>query len=476
MPSKGNLCALLLALGLLFLAPAGHVGAEAPHPSSGSQSHRLLLPMVNQSITLEAQTTASPADITTGERLTISSKITNPSAMDVSADVVVRVYAPDRSKAYEQTWRAQAIGARQVRSIETAFVPAVGAAEGYYTIEVSITCARTYARFFHNILAGSFSVKKPSPLPANGGLYWGIAMQDIPWNLAKLENWENSVGKRMSIVHFWNFWNQGGTMQKFQAEQLSRVRAHGSIPMVSWPSEKMGGGKIQPDFRLREIINGRYDSYIRQWATDAKNWGHPFFLRYGHEMNGPLYPWSEDANGNARGDFVKAWRRIHDIFIEVGARNATWVWCPNVDFPNSPWPTVQSLYPGDTYVDWTCMDGYNWGEGSGNGWQTFEQVYSHTYNNILRAAPNKPLMVGEVGSSTNGDKPGWIRDAIGTAIPQKFAALKAFVWYNWQFDGQDWRIESSSQSLGAFKEKIALPVYLPNQFGNVTTSPIPPMR
>jgi hypothetical protein len=27
-------------------------------------------------------------------------------------------------------------------------------------------------------------------------------------------------------------------------------------------------------------------------------------------------------------------------------------------------------YPGDTYVDWTGVDGYNWGKGNG-GWQSF---------------------------------------------------------------------------------------------------------
>ena len=59
--------------------------------------------------------------------------------------------------------------------------------------------------------------------------------------------------------------------------------------------------------------------------------GHPFFLRWGHEMNSDRFPWSEDANGNRRGEFVQAWRHIHDIFTSVGASNVSWVWCPNVE-------------------------------------------------------------------------------------------------------------------------------------------------
>jgi hypothetical protein len=307
-------------------------------------------------------------------------------------------------------------------------------------------------------------------------VYWGVTMKDVPWDMAKLESLEKAAGKAVSIVHFWTFWNQGGTMQKFQTALLTRVRGHGSIPMISWPSERMGGGLNQPEFRLREIINGRYDSYIRQWATDAKNWGYPFFLRYGHEMNGPFYAWAEDANGNQRGEFVQAWRHIHDIFTQVGAKNASWVWCPNVDFPGSPYPTVQSLYPGDNYVDWTCLDGYNWGTASRNGWQSFDEIYRHSYNNVLQTAPKKPMMIGEVGCTTNGDKSGWIRDAVGTAIPDRFSAIKALVWYNQPDSGQDWRIDSSTATLGAFREKIIAPMYLANPFSNLTTSPIPAMR
>jgi len=31
--------------------------------------------------------------------------------------------------------------------------------------------------------------------------------------------------------------------------------------------------------QLADVIVGTYDGYITAWATDAKNWGHPFFLR-----------------------------------------------------------------------------------------------------------------------------------------------------------------------------------------------------
>lgn len=483
MPAKGKLCALLLTLSILFATTGTSLMAASSNTQGAAPSGptRLLLPQigtqagaVGAAVSLDVQTRLSGTEVSPGAHLIVSSQISNPNPQAVSANIQMRVHRPDASVIQEQVWTAQDIASGQAQSVTLDFAPASDAPSGRYTIEVRVTCAKTNIVFFHNPSASSFTVQvgtKPT-----GGLYWGIAMKDIPWDMNKLASWENSVGKSMSIVHFWTFWNQGGVLQKFQTALLDKIRAHGSIPMVSWPSERMGAGKTQPDFRLSEIINGRYDDYIRQWATDAKNWGKPFLLRYGHEMNAPLYSWGEDTNGNKRGDFVRAWRHIHDIFTQVGASNASWVWCPNVDFPKSPWPTVESLYPGDSYVDWTCMDGYNWGNGSYNGWQTFDQIFSHTYGNILRVAPNKPMMIGETGSSTNGDKVNWIRDTIGAAIPERFAALKAVVWYNWQFDGQDWRIESTADTLNAFREKIASPLYLPNQFGDLSTSPIPAMR
>src|SRR5438105_15657730 len=56
--------------------------------------------------------------------------------------------------------------------------------------------------------------------------------------------------------------------------------------------------------------------------------------------------------------FVSAWRHVHDIFAARGATNAVWVWCPSA--PGFASSTAQAYYPGDTYVDWACADGYNW--------------------------------------------------------------------------------------------------------------------
>ncbi len=306
--------------------------------------------------------------------------------------------------------------------------------------------------------------------------YFGVAIQGVPWDMSLLTAWENKVGKKAGIVHFWQFWNQDGKAVRFQPNLMNAIRSHGSIPMISWPPEKMGAGTNQADFQLSDIINGAYDSYIRQYATDAKAWGKPFFLRVAHEMNGYWFPWSETANGNSRGQFVQAWRHIHDIFTSVGATNATWVWCPNVEFAGSPYPTFASLYPGDKYVDWTCLDGYNWGSNfpEKSGWISFKDLYSYAYNTLGQVAPNKPVMIGEFASSeVGGSKASWISDALSTQITKTFPRIKAHLWFNTNCDGVDWRVESSGAATSAFKTGIASSYHLGAQYGSLSTSPVP---
>lgn len=321
------------------------------------------------------------------------------------------------------------------------------------------------------------------PVRPTPSVYWGVSMEGVPWDMSKLLDWEQSVaGKRVSIIHYWQFWLQDPAqgLQPFAAGPLDSVRAHGAIPMITWAPERMGGGTNQPDFRLDNIVSGQYDAYIRAWAEGAKAWRHPFFLRWGHEMNGNWFPWSEDTNGNRRGEFVQAWRHIHDIFSQAGVKNVSWVWCPNVDRPESTYPSFTSLYPGDGYVDWTCLDGYNAGPGS-DGWGSFVQVYGYAYAQVQQVARSKPLMIGEWGSAeasagrapAGSSKEQWIRDALRDEIGRIFPAIRARVWYNWQFDGVDWRIESSKASASAWRVAIASPIYLANHFGKLQASPIP---
>jgi beta-mannanase len=251
---------------------------------------------------------------------------------------------------------------------------------------------------------------------------------------------------------------------------------HGSIPVLSWSSQSIPSSNNEPDFQLSDVISGRYDSYIREFALKAKAWGHPFFLRFDWEMNGHWFPWHEGVNGNQPGEFVTAWRHVHDIFAAVGATNATWVWCPNVEYSGAT--PLASDYPGDAYVDWVGLDGYNWGTNPNNpdSWKTFGQVYRASYQNIVsNLAPSKPMMIGEVASSEyGGSKASWIKDMLAR-IPGEYPKIRALLYFDKYDSSMDWPIESSSTAINAFAEGIQNPAYVGNTFSNLSATEVLPV-
>ena len=223
--------------------------------------------------------------------------------------------------------------------------------------------------------------------------------------MGAVSRFEEIAHKNVSLVQFFQpFADCGGSscsFYGFPTEPLEGIRAHGSIPVLSWSSQSIPSSLEEPDFQLSDVIEGRYDAYITQFAAEAQAWGHPFFLRFNWEMNGNWFPWSEGVNGNGAGEYVAAWRHVHDIFAAAGATNVTWVWCPYVD-PGGSLVDITTQYPGDAYVDWTSLDGYNWGTNpaSPKGWRSFDQLFSSTYEKITKSmATSKPMMIGEVGSS-----------------------------------------------------------------------------
>lgn len=325
------------------------------------------------------------------------------------------------------------------------------------------------------------SIPPATPTPTQPPIYWGAYIGgstydptwgDAPWDAQTLAAFEAHAGKAVSIIQFGQAWQaESGSMHAFDAVPFNLTRAHGAIPLINWNPWQSCCGVDQPTWRLANLINGRYDAYITRWAEDARAWGHPFFLRIMDEMNGNWYPWSEGVNGNLPGQFVQAWRHIHDLFTAAGATNVAWVWNPNTEY-NQSLP-LEGLYPGDDYVDWVAMTGFNFGPTHrGDAWLSFATLFGPIYDHLGRVAPSKPVMIGETASTENGgSKADWITDALATQIPNNFPRVKALVWFNWTAEGHDWFIESSPDAQNAFLCGITSPYYAANDFSNLDRAP-----
>jgi beta-mannanase len=210
----------------------------------------------------------------------------------------------------------------------------------------------------------------------------------------------------LTYYAFSDDWTTGNTADDIRA---------GRVPFVNW--ELFGA-------TLDDIASSTYDTLLNQRAAAAKKLGQKLFIDFGAEMNGDWSPRSGASNGQSSAKYIAAYRHVHDIFVGAGATNVIWAFCPNVTSePIADWNEPLDYYPGDSYVDWMCVDGYNWGTTqSWSSWQTFAQVFKDIYP--VLATKNKPIIIGEMASTElGGDKAAWISQIIPT-MKNQFPLLK----------------------------------------------------
>ena len=264
-----------------------------------------------------------------------------------------------------------------------------------------------------------------------------------PWDQSALNAVANLIGGAPAVYLTYVSWNR-----PFYQSDEQAIANKGAAHVITWEPKSCTGSCT-----LKSIAAGTQDSFVRAWAKGAATWGKTIYLRPMHEMNGDWYPWGRGVNGNTPADFINAWRHLHNIFDQEGATKVKWVWCPNVRY-GKEYP-LADLYPGSSYVDWTCLDGYNWGTDPHLGqpaWQSFGAIFGATYTQIMDLAPGKPMMIGEMASTEHGgNKADWIRQTYLTDIP-KYSAIKCVVWFNQADGSSDFRINSSTASLNAFRD------------------------
>jgi beta-mannanase len=238
-------------------------------------------------------------------------------------------------------------------------------------------------------------------------------------------------------------------LDEFPLAEVAAIGANGSVPLITWEPwvNDLAGN-------LNAIAAGTYEIYIRDFLLAAKTLGKPLLLRFAHEMNGNWYPWDGAHNGaaaEAAERYKKAWIYIYNVKQRIGANNVRLVWCPNnLDIPAEEWNQQAAYYPGDQYVDWIGMDGYNWGYG---GWQSFNDVFASVYQK-LTALSAKPLLIGEFASAEQGGaKDKWINEAL-SQLPGKYPRVKLFCWFNINKE-RDWRINSSVTAEAAFRQSVS---------------------
>jgi hypothetical protein len=219
----------------------------------------------------------------------------------------------------------------------------------------------------------------------------------------------------------------------------------------------------------KEIIAGKWDSYIRSIADECKAFGYPIYIRFGGEMNILQQPSQWAANPT---DFVNTWKHVVDVFRAKGVTNVQWVWNPN--WADDPDGTInfREYYPGDDYVDWVAIDMYQYGYGPDYAWWSDPEYELNGRNGDSiydEYAPRKPIAICEY--ATNGyqwegnqetDTPDAERADWLTKFFNAVEARPQIKWigYYYAYNGH-WAFDSSTPlTTAVYQQRIANPMYV----------------
>lgn len=269
--------------------------------------------------------------------------------------------------------------------------------------------------------AGESPIKNQVAKPKLWGAFAGNSS-------SMFEEFENFVGQEADIQAVFVGWQEN-----FPASYAT----DGKIFLVFW--EQYG-------VTLDQIISGSTDNYIRQFARQVWDFKSPVILSPLHEMNGQWCPWSGVSAGNTPKKVVLAFQHIYNVFENENPQNVKWAWAVNHEsVPNTQENSIENYYPGDKYVDYVGVDGFNFGE----PWQTYDEIFSLALNKLKNY--NKPIYIFSMASAEGPKKAEWIQDALNKI--KKDPSLEGFVWFNINKE-KNWLINSDPQSLQAFQQGI----------------------
>lgn len=292
-------------------------------------------------------------------------------------------------------------------------------------------------------------------------MVWGRFFPEVPFNDTFYQQMlvsEKALNHKFEfIMSYKNF----PTHQPFPKKEIERVYQDKRVFMLS----------LQPFtsdlnwIAIPEFVAGKHDAKIKEWAEGLRDIGEPVFVRPLNEMNGDWDPWCAWFYGKDTELFIQAWKHIVDIFREVKADNVYFVWNPHDrSFPDFQWNNPHLYYPGDDYVDWVGLTGYNNGTSYSNDiWREFDEIYIPIYTDYLLRYGDKPFMITEFSSNeVGGNKAQWILKGLNS-LAQNYANIKIVTW----FDGQDgpwqYQLNSSPEAFQAFKNILRHPNYLKDE-------------
>jgi len=313
---------------------------------------------------------------------------------------------------------------------------------------------------------------------AYAGAYIDFGETEDDVSLEAIDRFETMVGKHQAIIASSSYWGE----QSFPTKNVELISRHGAIPLLFWSPWGSPYAEDRPpdDFRLENILAGKWDSYIDQWADAACGVNRPILVSWGLEMNGRWFPWSGVHYGGGKPlspeqpqryagpeMYKQAYRYVVARVRARGAQQILWVFhANNLSFPAAPWNRIAQYYPGGDYVDVLGLSAY--GQLFPDGpWVSLATAMDDAYQELCRLDPHKPILLAEYGVGEfpkSGDKAGWVTEALA-ALEIRYPRIKGAVYWHERWQNQNetisnLRINSSPEALAAYRQAMAKPYWV----------------
>lgn len=285
--------------------------------------------------------------------------------------------------------------------------------------------------------------------------YLGVYEPDAPGSYTGINQFAQAIGRQPNVVLYYSQW-----FEPFNIGFAVTAAKHGAVTLV----------QIAPrNISLESIVSGRYDAYLRSYASAVKAFGTQVILSFGHEMNGYWNSWGYTHTPPAV--FVAAWRHIVTVFRGQRTKNVTWLWTVNIIGVPNVIPEPSPWWPGNSYVDWVGIDGYYW-----NSTMEFASVFGPTIGD-LRELTSDPILIAETGAAPSAGQSVKIADLFAGV---RTFGLLGFVYFNANGvnattpgETVDWRL-SNSAALAALRREAKAFMELPGRSKPTTIGALGP--
>lgn len=232
---------------------------------------------------------------------------------------------------------------------------------------------------------------------ANGGVLFGATPPANGGNVDSLNRFEADLGEDLDLVRVFMRWDEAARGRRYHQEILDG----GRTMLISVRAARMNGTKLSWNSIANAQSGSQIYNEIVAWADYFKTLdGERVWFVFNHEPEIGV----NERQGSS-GEFRSAYRQVHQIFNQRGARNVQFGWImSNYSYElqqKAPWDrrAAAKWYPGDDVVDLIGSDPYDWSNCRTNNAVVNRPMGDllQYFNTFAKAHPSKGLLYRRVG-------------------------------------------------------------------------------